>query len=223
MKTYLLPHQMRFFQQKGWIIFDSFFSEEFISRIIENIQKDLEKKSHKHFSDISFLEAFASSFDLFRTIPSIKELLQNKQLIQIISSLMKVENIRIGFDQVIASSIPVQNFLEDSVQSLSPVQPLLGTIFICLKETTLQKKEEKANNLCLPLKLGEIAVINPSYDQVFIDLAKLNSFFYLQLGYTEISSRYYINDKNPNGNFLKTLGYAAGDSLKNSTHPLLHS
>jgi hypothetical protein len=222
MKAYLLPHQARFFQKRGWIIFDPLFQEDFYSSLKTQLEKLCERKSLKNFSELSFEDCYKLSYENLSSISAIQEIFHHKQLIQILQLLLEVDKMRMGFSQIWSSSHPITNFINEPTRSLSSLQPLLASVIICLEDIPEGVVEEE-KFFCLPLKKGQMAIVKSSYDKVFNELAKLPQFCYLHLGYSDYHSRFFVNEKDPNTNFLKTLGYAAGDIIQDRSHPSLHA
>jgi hypothetical protein len=204
MKILTTNQQNAFFTQNGFISFENLFSTEELYRLeaeLKNIQISRSAKNKiKHLQR-----------DFFSSSSFIKNFIKKRKLTQILLSLYNKSSLRICFDQYsFPLSLLKENTLEDVCSFHGLICGVLIPIIPCENEQNCFIKSETVLFVDAKKQLEISDEMNLQQD-VFI------------IGYGNIHSFYKENKNDPSRTHLKKWGYAHGDSLKDSTHPIISS
>jgi len=218
MKYLILDSLIKFFDENGFIEFNNVFS----SNDLEMLNLEIDKLNL--FRHPSFIENFKNSRDLFRKSNNFKKIILNNKIISIIKSLSKEVQFRLALDQVMFTKDKNPFDEKVEVNDFFSLQGLFLIFIVRLDESILDPNlsinEVKEEDI-LPKKRGSIMFLkNTSFLNFKSMFEKPQKF--LIVGFSNFNTLYKIAKKDPNPNFLKTLGYNFGDSLKNSTHPIVN-
>lgn len=145
--------------------------------------------------------------DVWRLKEAIKKVTLHKGLAEIALHLCKKKPLRIAYDQVIEG--PLSKNPLNLIEASSIRRVVCGL--------TLQlDKASTAESPLVPKKQGSGVFFSPFCQLNFPEHCHL-----LMIAYTERTSQYIHEKRDPNLHALKKLGYVFGDRLKNDTHPLL--
>lgn len=134
--------------------------------------------------------------DIWRKSNSFKKIATNKNLASIVQQLCKRTKLRLAFDQ-----ISLCNLEEDKpLESLFSFQELECVVVFYL--------DSKENNCTF---------INPKHPFI----PKEDCSFLYMIGYAPFKTLYVLNEQDVNTHYLKKLGYAFGDRLKEEFHPIV--
>lgn len=132
--------------------------------------------------------------DLWREDVDLQKIVLNRKLAEVASDLFKQSELRIAFDQYQKESSPL------SLQQRSSLHPLVAALAIPLDEL-----------------FGTVIYFSPTTPEQL-------SFFsrpLLLIAYCTNKTQYTLVKEDPYTHALKVLGYAFGDPINSSTHPLL--
>jgi hypothetical protein len=202
MRLLLDSHHRDFFSKNGYISFADLFSEETLLRAESIIT--------------------GNARDLWRTNDVIKSLAFQKNCAEITSELTHTKTVRIAYDQTLCSyalsSFPKTPF---SFEDASCVQPIICSMILRL---THGSSLEKTVPFCpCPKERGEALFVSGKMLIILEPLLSLEKQKFLLVAYSSSRPQYIAKEKDPFVNSLKSMGYAFGDHLNVSTHPILFS
>lgn len=140
------------------------------------------------------------SRDLWRNIPSVKQVIFSKRLVDLVYELTLKKPIRYAFDLFIPEKEELKEiFGEEPLQNRMAINPLVGLFLIHMKTAE--------GYFILPTSTFPYESLEPGP--------------YFLIGYGDKYSQYLYEMRDPNAHFLKSLGYVFGDRLNDSLHPIL--
>jgi len=202
MRLLLDSHHRDFFSKNGYIAFADLFSEETLLRAESLIT--------------------TNARDLWRTNDAIRSLAFQKNCAEIASELTHSKTVRIAYDQTLCSNAP-SSFPKSpvSLEDVSCIQPIVCGMILRL---TRGPSLEKPLPFCpCPKERGEALFVSGKMLIVLEPLLSLEKQKFLLVAYSSSRPQYIAKEKDPFVNSLKSMGYAFGDHLNVSTHPILYS
>jgi hypothetical protein len=201
MRLMIESHHRDFFAKNGYIAFADLFSEDALSHAETAITEN--------------------SRDLWRTQDAIKTIVFQKNCAEIAAELTHSKTIRIAYDQSLvshSSSYPKSPF---SLEDASCVQPILCVLVIRL--THGPQIEKTIPYSPCPQERGDALFVSGKMLILLEPLLSLPKQKFLLIAYSNSRPQYIAKEKDPFVNSLKSLGYAFGDHLNSTTHPVLFS
>lgn len=178
------------------------------------------KQGFIEFEDLLMVDAISSTarFDLWRQEPAIKKALFKPAFNKIVAELFRVPVLRMGFDLLVDTTQGTPPCTARiSFQEMSCVQPLAGALLVLLTPPDAPSSE-----ILLPSKVGSGIFFQPSQIIDWPRLMKLSSLRCLIIGYAPKIALYRLEPRNLYTHEWKKMGYAFGDRLTDSTHPILY-
>jgi len=198
----LESHHRDFFAKNGYIAFTDLFSEEALSRAESIIT--------------------GNARDLWRAHDAMKSIAFQKNCAEIATELTNSKTVRIAYDQSLCShASPTFPKAPFSLEDASCVQPILCGMILRL---TRGPSPEKTIPFCpCPKERGEALFVSGKMLIVLDPLLSLEKQKFLLIAYSNNRPQYIAKEKDPFVNSLKSMGYAFGDHLNASTHPVIFS
>lgn len=201
MRFTIASDQFTFFKDHGYIGFHDLFSAAYLLQLESAVTKN--------------------ERDLFRSSPAIQELVFNKTLAEIAGKLTNNKNIRFGFDQSICSDTPLEfGGKICTLESISCIQPLACGLILRLTD---QINPPKTTLFCPRDERGVALFFSPKILLSLLPLFEEKKQKFILIGYAYNKPQYIANKQDPFVHQLKSLGYAFGDHLDTTTHPILFS
>jgi hypothetical protein len=202
----LSAKQAAFFKKNGHLELEAFLSEEESIQLHAALVEELERRKQNG-------HPFPRR-DLWRSLPSLQTLLLSRKCTQVALELSLQSSLKIGFDHWIggADSRPVK------IQDFSSIQGVACAVLLRLTEEASALPSKTPLGLDpFPQAIGNALFVNPS---LLLNWPRAASPSLYLATYCLPSSVYVHNPKDPDGAYLKALGYGYGDPLSNQTHPL---
>ncbi len=223
MQIFLSPQQRSFFGKNKYIEFDGILSADEISLLKQTAENllalRLKTTPEKLFSK-STIELFKAGRDLWLDNQKAKKQLIPMSLVQMAASLFQAASLRIGFTHYIkvgrqpASPYPVARA---PLREICSFNDPVGAVLIKLDA----KKPAVSEEFPLPQTEGSVLFLHPDFsfalDLLFNDPEQS---YYLIL-FAPRNAIYILQKNDPLTHLLKKSGYAFGDALKDTTHPLV--
>lgn len=213
----LLKEHHRYFQENGFIIFEELLKKEELESINERIDQYFAEKRLDQA-----LATFEDIWQLGRNLsflePFLRKIVCQKKMAFIASELSKIRPLRLGFDQILQSTLSsVPNFL---LEEISQIRGQQTALFLCLKSSA-----KSTDSTLLPSAVGSALFVSGTEPLPFNELtcqAGQEQSRYLMLLYTE-KCAFYTPSKEDRlfSKDWKKRSYSFGDSLKEGQHPLL--
>lgn len=207
---------INFFKENGYIEFSDFLLDEENIKLFNEINNLISKRSNKKIDELSSIDIYKNSRDLFRDSNFLKKFETDKNISQIACSLTHKNSLQLSFDQALFKDI---SFFFKKSFSLNEIFCFKGLEIIVL--FNLSDNLDIKNNF-LSIKPNSILFINPN--KILDFEAFFNSSInYFLIGYARLNNLMYIENKEDiNQNLLKKLGYCFGDKLKNNNFPIVN-
>jgi hypothetical protein len=132
--------------------------------------------------------------DLWRQDKDLEKIVLSRKLAEVAADLFKQPELRIAFDQYQKETSP------RSLQQRSSLQPLIAALALPLDEP-----------------LSSAIYFSPTTPEQLPFFSRP----LLLIAYCSNKTQYTLVKEDPHTHALKALGYAFGDSINSSTHPLL--
>ena len=240
MKFAIDKHHRDFFQKNGFIELEILSSGQ-IAQWNQTIDQILERQSalpnQKH-AQLTTDQIFSKGRDLWRSDEKLRTLTIQPRLAELVSELIEKKPVRLGYTQFFSQYTPTPSLVD---QKPSPYRNFLQ------QKTNLETISCVDNILCgLMLSLSNakelLDVEAPQEDDVDIfstcagnailfrpdAIINLEHFFkhpdqrYYLIVYTENTSYYYPQPKDPLGHALKHIGYIFNDKLSDKLNPIVY-
>ena len=192
MRYTITSQHLDYIRKEGHIEFVDFYNEKEASALRSLLDEVLSKNP--------------SGRDLERYNSSLFKAAFFSRLAQVASALFNQKRLKLAFTQY----YPHYKCMA-ALEDISSVTEICGVALVNLSETPLPEFPY------LPLKMGDLGFYQIDFPIDFTDLEKP---VFLIAFSTEVA-RYKFQEKDPETHILKKLGYAAGDRLRDETHPLL--
>ncbi len=190
-----------FFTSHGYIGFDTLFSPERIDELENLVTKNTR--------------------DLWRTSDIAKTIVFEKKCAEIAAELTRNKVIRIGFDQSLCTDEPLYfGKKAGALSDLCCIQPILCGMILRLTDGPVPTPSTPP---CpCPEKRGTALFFSSKMLINLQPLSELRHQKFLLVVYTGERPLYIAKDSDPSMHGLKNLGYAFGDHLTTTTHPVLY-
>lgn len=203
--------QISYFREHQYLELEGVLSEEMVGLINSQIDLQLERRiQNPGFDGYTPEQQIKAGRDLWRDASAIRKRLLTRDLVQIVSALSDCRLIRLGCDQLLPAGMVVSEPLTLNQQLC--FQGLCAGMLVCL--------ESGNGSNPLPKDEGSVAIISPDYPLNLSQLAH-GSGRYLLIAFLKERAHYIEQPRDPNANYLKSLGYALGDRVNEQTHPLI--
>ncbi len=221
MRFSILNEHLDFFHKHRSIAFQDLISSEERESLSKEIERRLQKLSGKlPLSERSNKDLWQLGRGLSKEIPGIAQWISRSHLGKIAAELFKKNLIRLAYDQVLmtrqAEDLPYQEPF--SLADISSIDPILGGALLCIE---FPSSETELPDLTHQIP-GYVTFLDASYPIPFPELFKMKNICCLLICFTQQKARYKLETKDYHTHLLKKEGYAFGDLLLNTTHPLLH-
>lgn len=221
MRFALASEHRDFFYKNHFIEFEELFTLEQIHSLKEAIQAALCQRLQMTPYQIekkNGLELFRDGYDLWRESDPVKKMSQKKSLLKVAADLFQKQELKIAFDQYIATQTPTQApFAKATTLSeISCLKPLVGILLIQLKD-----QQEPVLNFPLPLKAGNALFFSPDFPLPWPLLFATSGLSFYLIAFGEDGTLFRADTIDPHATVLKKLGYTFGDHLKNDLHPTI--
>jgi hypothetical protein len=190
-----------FFSTNKHLYFENIFNETDIN----TIQKEILNIYKKRKSSLK-----ESEYELYRDLWRDSDLLlkKSKDIGKILLLLRREKLLRLAFDQVLHKDMPLP-YLDETItlKTLSPIQGVIGGIFIFLSNTT-------------PTPSTNFLFIKEDFEFTLKDLFENTSHLYL-IAFSNLKAQYIFNENDLAAHKFKKLGYSYGDFLVDKYNPLI--
>lgn len=234
------PHR-DFFHKNGWIEFDDLLSEEQLSLANQAIDQVLEERlkiSKQKLSTVSAEVAYAHGRDLWRSHSGLKKIAVQTKFGEITAELIETKPLRLGNDQVFimpekisVSSEPsvFSDFLNKtiSLEEASCLHGVVSGVVFALNDGNADSVAEKASEQTqegidvFPVKAGNAIFFRANVQVNWHCLSMHTGQRFYMIVYTESSSFYRLQPKDPHTHALKRLGYVFNDRLLDKLNPIV--
>ena len=230
-----------FFNQNGWINFDDFVPETKLIHINKKIDEVLAKRINIPSYRLSQIHAeilYNHGHDLWRNDPELKQFICQKSFVEIASELIEQKPLRLGYDQLLPSFATDSHlylhdkdkkiyepfiFQNTTLEEISSLDNILAGALVALEErasTAISDSNEGKD--IFPVLSGQVTFFKPD---ILVDWSRIAHYhpqrFYL-IVYTGSHSSYIVKPKDPQGHYLKHLGYIINDKLNDKLHPIVY-
>ncbi len=220
MRRVVTSKQISFFQENGYIEFEKVLSTEESKITRASIKRFFSKDLHPEkfiTSPISFF--IEKGRDLFLQDSYLKKITLRRSLAEIAATLSQNKALRFGFEQVFYTNGQVYPPFKDPFypNELFSIQKL--EVLLCIR-LSFSKQDTKEEGI-LPKEQGNGVFLSPEFPLDLAPLFATSSQYFLLIGYAGKEARFAEKEKDPLSSHLKKLGYAAGDLLKEPSHPIV--
>lgn len=217
----LLKEHFRYFHENGWIVFENLVKESKIKVLNEALDAFFVKNLKKDALEANFEEQWQLGRNLSFEEPLLRRLACQKNLAYIASELCKIRPLRLGFDQILQTTlIPATSF---SLKEISQIRGDQTALLLCLRAF----EGLKTSPSILPRQPGSALFVSHEQKLPFSELIHQVGQVpgrYLMLVYAESRSFYTpLSSDSLSSKDWKKRAYAFGDLLAEKDHPLLIS
>lgn len=224
MKFAIDSEQRDYFRKMGFIPFADLLNKQELSLLNAGINEALKDGAEKRPGSNAYIGR-----DMWRKDDRIKNIVFSKRLIELAYAIVDKKPLRIAFDQYFAvetkPKAPLMlSFSETaSIQQQSCISHLQGLFLICIQnDVPRATAEQKEDSPFDALVQGSGIFLNPANPYPFAALAKTDMRRFLLIAYGDNYSQYLAQPADPQGHFLKSLGYVFGDRLNDRLHPIVY-
>lgn len=217
MRFKITGEQRKVFEKQKYIEFENLFSLEQIEEISKQIDTLLSKRLHKLIENESPQELYKIGRDLWRDSSDIKNFVTHSTLAQIAGQLFHQDLMALAYDQILQTTIQtgLPSLTPSTLQQKSCIQPLAGGVLIRLQG------DSKASHL-LPQNPLNAVFIAPDLLIPWEMFFQEPSQSVLLITYAPLKARYVFEKTDIHTHALKKLGYAFGDNLNSTNHPVIY-
>ena len=217
MRVVVAGEQISFFERFGYLELESFFTEKETAHLASAVEEEMERRKKKSPSALLDDPSLLYGYDLAVSCEKIRKELFSLRLAKAAFSLVRKKPLRYAFDTF--WKIP-EFSISSSLEDISSVTPLLISAVIALES---QRDEVAAVSVpfeyrSFPQHKGSVAFIA---SKTVITTSSSFPGRYLVIAYSAGQLMYRLQSQDPNTHFLKRYGYVFGDTLKETTHPVL--
>ena len=218
MRIIVSGEQISFFERFGYVELESFIDDRRANRLLLAAEEEMEKRSRRDPSEFLGDPSTLYGYDLALSSEVVRKELFSLPLATAAFHFVRKKPLRYAFDSL--WRIPGVS-LEASLDSVSSVAPLMISVVIALtdQEETLNPTLTPFEYSLFPRQKGSVAFI--SSKTVFHTAAVIPG-TYLLLAYASAQPVYRFQPSDPHTHFLKQYGYVFGDTLPETTHPVLY-
>jgi hypothetical protein len=216
MKFLIRDKHINFFKENGYIEFSDFLSDVEKTTLFNEVKNTISKRSNKNIEDLSSIDIYKNSRDLFRDSIFLKKFELDKNISQTACSLTHKNFLQLSFDQALFKDISSFFKINCSFNEIFCFKGLEIIVLLNLSDTHLDIKDN-----FLSISSNSILFINPGKVLDF-EIFFNKSINYFLIGYARLNNLMYIENKEDiNQNLLKKMGYCFGDNLKNNNFPIV--
>lgn len=210
--TLTKDHQF-FFSKHKHIEFEEIYSSETCASAKDFLDRLAEKRLKKMIVSRSPEELFSVGHDVWRDYPNLS---LSRPAALLAAELFHAKQLRIAYDQYFRTMQPVSPPLKEAatLQSISSFQPIVGGLLVRLTS-------DSQPPAMTPSRVGSGLFLAPDLLYPWPVLFQNPDQAFLLIVYVPLRSRYVLEPHDPHTHALKKLGYGFGDSIQDSTHPLL--
>lgn len=230
-----------FFNKNGWINFDDFVPVTKLKNINNKIDECLAQRLQIPTYKLSQIHAeilYNNGHDLWRDDPELKQFISQKSFAEIASELIEQKPLRLGYDQLLPSfesdsylylhdkdkkiyePFIFQNATLEEISSFDNI--LIGALISLNERNVLIETGDKEGKDIFPIENGQVTFFKPD---TLVDWSCISRHspqrFYL-IVYTASHTSYIVKPKDPQGHYLKHLGYIINDKLNDKLHPIIY-
>lgn len=197
----LTAQQITFYKTNGYLELEDLFSQEESLKYDIAIQKSFETGPR----------------DLWRHSFPLKNLLLSKNLSILALALTDQSTLRLGCDHLFTPDFSLKR--PEKIKNLFSLQGIACTMIFQFQTGTclFPSKPSPLGFIPFPHKRGNVVIVKPEF---LLNWPPAQLPLYVAI-YTLTNAIYIENQMDPQGPFLKQLGYGYGDLLKTDTHPIL--
>lgn len=241
MKFAIVKEHRDFFQKKGWIEFEDFFSLDQINLLNQSIDQALSDRLSLPIERLNHQSSeplFLHGRDLWRFNDRLKKFTVQPRLGEIASELIERKPLRLGYDQFFPSLYQTKfpknegekvysTFIQQTA-SLEAVSSLQG--IACGLMISLGGKAGAEPSLIPEVEGMDVFSAQPGHALFFQPGAEVNwnSLYshpgqrYYLIVFTQLTSFYHLQQRDPLTHFLKPLGYVFTDKLTDKLNPIVY-
>lgn len=234
MKVIISNEHRRFFQKHHAIEFEDYLTQEQLDQLNILLDEALCERLHvpkDQLAQIHFEKTYTAGRDLWRQNAELQKKIAFWGWAQVASHLLEKTPLRLAYDQLFVSSKQIMPPTEPqdalrhliwhptSLEEMSSLKGILCGLMIALQG---ELEEEKEGISIFPKKAGNAVYFSPTIPIDFSPLISQHRRRYLLIVYTQQSTTYILQPKDPHMHTLKKLGYGIGDTLKEKLHPIVY-
>lgn len=234
MKNAIAKEHRDFYKKNGWIEFENILTVDQLNLLNQSIDKVLSERmkvpEDKIFA-VTSESAFQNGRDLWRASESLRKLVCLPKIGEIVSELIELKPLRLGYDQYLPPISPnkilqspsYNKFLEDQydLENMSSIKGLVAGLIICLNSAKEEATVENSLDI-FPNILGHLTIFNPQIPFNFASLSAHPFQRYYLMVYAQSSSYYYQQPNDPHTHNLKKYGYVYNDKLSDKLNPIVY-
>lgn len=162
------------------------------------------------------IDIYLQGRDLWRESDPVRKVVCARGLAQIASELLDTKPLRLGYDQLYLAGGKLKGNL--SLREFCSMQGV-----ICGGIIALSDSEKDPDTLSIfPSQAGSVSFFKPDLIVDFEELSKRPEGEFLMFVYTNATTVYIMQDKDPHTHSFKKLGYVFGDKLNEGWHPTVY-
>lgn len=233
MKIAVAKEHRDFFRKNGWIEFENLLSDQQLNALNQAIDESLAERLSVPIDKLGAVspeKAFLQGRDLWRSKEQLRKLACLPRFGEVVSELVDLKPLRLGFDQFLPSIAGKQmaqcpsysKFLHPSIEfeNMSSLRGIAAGLLIALDQSSEEASAEGAD--IYPKFAGNATIFSPQGVFNFANLAlHLKQSFYL-IVYAASISLYYQQPNDPHAHVLKKYGYAYHDKLSDKLNPIVY-
>lgn len=235
MKIAIAKEHRDFFKKNRWIELEDLITDQQVHLLNYEINQTLSERLAIPLNKLSFAsdeKVFMQGRDLWRSNDALRKLICQPRIGEIVSELVEVKPIRIGYDQYIPAVNPTKIAMgqaghfagfvnrQITLDDMSCLKGIAAGLLICLNEPSDLVYSEELD--VFPAQPGRVIVLNP---QLTIDFARLldhpKQSYYLVV-YTLSSCYYVLQSNDAHTHSLKKEGYIYNDKLSEKNNPIIY-
>jgi hypothetical protein len=211
MKVSISNEQRHFFERKGFLELEGLFSQEEVKSLLDSIQHEMKARK----KGASSTDPFILGRNLAQSSEKIQEFLFSFRFSALAYELIMKRPLRYAFDQLYRPSNDSLSFKEEDSLTLDEVSSVQGLALAAV----LGLEDPPSTDEALPSRAGNAVFFYPN--KPWPPGLRSGNFLRLLFVFAGKSPRYLLQPLDYHTHTLKSLGYVFGDSLKETTHPVL--
>lgn len=218
MKFATAKEHRNFFNKHHLLEVEDIVPSDQLQALLSGITETLAKRMHVKINELYHQDQsriFAEGRDLWRASTVVKKLVTSRSPAEIASELFMQKVVRLGCDQLIPFITPW-----NKTSTLEEVVSLQG--IICGLVLGLKGELQTEEISILPKKPGNGVFFSPDIPLNLPEVNRNKDSLYLLIVYTKQTAVYVHKHGDPNGHFLRQVGYSFGDKLNDKLNPIVY-
>ncbi|MBI2742844.1 MAG: hypothetical protein HYX48_02895 [Chlamydiales bacterium] len=222
MQVFLTPQQRSFFINNKCIELEMILPENELLALKNSAENLLAKRLHvapEKLLQKPSADLFKEGRDLWRDDVSVKRTFISSRVVQMAAALFQADSLRVGFTHYLIAGADGHSPFPSTPIALKEICSFnnpLGAVLIKVDETPSPISEQCP----LPQAMGAALFVSADYKFSFDLLFQTPGQKFYMIFFAPQRAVYILQKNDPLTHLLKKSGYAFGDALQDSTHPL---